>query len=107
MTMTVQSAKAIAGEIAGLQELKPEVPEFTAFGDSNWDAIDAQIAVLKGDLSEDDIEGAWYENEHVYENALTARQWLNDELEGGGLVDDWQTLRGVKVLPADSPGFLL
>lgn len=106
MTMTTQSPKAIAAEIAGLQELKPEVPEFTAFGDSNWDAIDAQVAVLKGDLTEDDIEDAW-EDEHTYENALTARQWLNGELEGGGLVDDWQTLRGVKVLPAGSPGFLL
>lgn len=46
--MTKQTAEAIAAEIERLTKIKPEVPQFTGFGDSNWDAIDARIAVLKG-----------------------------------------------------------
>ncbi len=65
-------------EIKKLQEMKPKVQRTTLFGDNNHAAIDADIDVLKHDLSTDDIYDA-YEDMHVADSALYARAWLDGD----------------------------
>lgn len=46
--MAQRTKEEIDAEVAKLREMKPKVRSRTAFGDSNWEAIDAQIEVLEG-----------------------------------------------------------
>jgi hypothetical protein len=77
--------------IERLTELKDKVRDRTFFGDSNKEAIEAQIDVLECRYSEDDIWENWGDNDHLRENAQYARDWLdgedgdNVEVEG----DEW------------------
>jgi hypothetical protein len=78
----------IRDEIAKLRQLKKQVPSHTAFGDSNTEAIDAQIEVLEEDLDEDeiyarsqndddDVEGAW--SDRIRDMAIEVRNWLDGQ----------------------------
>ncbi len=63
-----------------LDKSKSKLPNFSAFGDDNWDAIDEQIEALKRQDDEDDI----YEkglSHHSESAAICAVQWLNGEVE--------------------------
>lgn len=42
-----RSDEDIQAEIDGLREIKPLVRQYSMFGDDNWAAIEAQIAVLE------------------------------------------------------------
>lgn len=63
-----------------LDKQKQKLPNFSAFGDNNWDAIDEQIEALKNQDDEDDI----YEkglSDHAENAAMAAVQWLNGDIE--------------------------
>lgn len=42
-----KTAKQISAEVSALTTIKPNVRHFSAFGDNHWEAIEAQIIVLK------------------------------------------------------------
>lgn len=76
MANTKPTPAQVKEEIAKLVDLKDKVPPRTFFGDDNRAAIEAQIAVLKGELNEDEIDG---EVDHVASSAREALAWLNGE----------------------------
>lgn len=92
--MKKPTPKQIEAEIAKLTELKPKLPVLNYFGERIRDKVEAQIEVLKGNISEDTIYNnsrdeslSNEENEGrqwSYEEgrcALEARKWLDGEEE--------------------------
>jgi hypothetical protein len=75
----------ISAEIARLKEMKPKVRRKTAFGDDNWEKIDAQIKVLEEGMDEDAIYDEWSDpddpekNIEIIHDACEAREWLEGE----------------------------
>lgn len=91
----MRTQKEIQAEIKKLEEMEPRVRRFTAFGDDNHAAIDAQLEVLKGDVEgeefEDKIEsGEW--TEHDRDNAQQALDWLEERPEQHAPSEDWTEL---------------
>ncbi len=74
-------------EITKLEEMRPKVRHYSAFGDDNWKKIEWQIRVLKGVDPEDAapdqcLEDAWY-----------AKDWMNGkETEDGSPSESWEGL---------------
>jgi hypothetical protein len=72
-------------QIEGLTKMKDHLPEYSMFGDANWEKIDAQIAVLKGEAEPNDYyineDGEDYEDgdNDVWSEAERASQWLDGE----------------------------
>ena len=90
----------ILAEILALQTMKPSVREFTMFGDSNHEAIEAQIDTLHGSMSMDDVYDRFGEeafedevefNQSNLDAALSAQQWLSEESEESPSAG-WSTL---------------
>ena len=74
--------------IQNLEAEKSRLPEFSAFGNNNWEQIDEAITVL---LEKETDEDAIYEKglDHDQEMyAITAVQWLNGEVDDDELVED-------------------
>jgi hypothetical protein len=89
----MRSHEEIQAEIEGLKALRPRLKPTTAFGDSNLDALDAQVRVLEEDMTHDEIWDEWPELDgdmHVRSSAEEARQWLEGELETETLVETWE-----------------
>jgi hypothetical protein len=91
----------IETEIKKLKSLREIVRPTTSFGDSNKDAIDAQIAVLEKDTPTDDIyatsndegehdESKWTHRQREY--AIYARDWLDGTEEAKPPSEEWNTL---------------
>jgi hypothetical protein len=84
-----KSPKQIAAEADRLMAMKPNIPRYTAFGDNNHAAIDAQVDVLTHDWDEDEINlRTQFEDEeeddskwklHQQEAALQARWWADGQ----------------------------
>lgn len=77
-----RTQEEIAAQIAGLEEIKPSVRRYTAFGDSNWSVIEAQIKVLEGLMDEDEIYEYWNRGEEDMrqrDGAMEAYSWLIGE----------------------------
>jgi hypothetical protein len=78
----------IADEISKLVALKPKIKSPSVFGDDNRAAVDAQIKVLEGkltvdeiDTSRDDAVGTGDEEnsfhaDNCYSSAIEAAEWL-------------------------------
>lgn len=86
----MKTNEQINTEITTLREMKPNVREYTAFGDSNHDAIEAQVDVLREHMSTDDVydrfgEDAFEDEDEFCQSdldaALSAQQWLCGESE--------------------------
>lgn len=85
----IRTPEQINNEINALRTLKPTVPEFTHFGDNNHAAIDAQLDVLEGGLSEDDVydiygqpedeDGQDFLDQNVLDAALDAARWVRGQ----------------------------
>ena len=78
----MRTDKEIEAEIAKLEDLKKRVPATTMFGESNVEAIETQIIVIRGRLNEDDVftkaeEEDW--DDRTREHALEAAEWLEDK----------------------------
>ena len=85
----------IKAEIAKLREMKPHIRHYSLFNDNNWDALDAQIEFLEGEMSEDDIRENWpgeYAQEYMRAVALEAWMWLNDDEDAELPSDTWAVL---------------
>lgn len=76
-----RSQEEINQKIVKLQKERSEIAAFSVFGDPNWKIIDAQISVLKGEITDED-EIFDMENELGETNigsVLDALQWLDGE----------------------------
>lgn len=99
--MKQPTAAQIKAEIAALKKLKPKVRRRTAFGDDNWKAIDAEIAVLAENLSDNRIYDRFTPrdeetgdedpdgNRHELDAALETRRWLDGESSDGKPSKGW------------------
>jgi hypothetical protein len=70
--------------------MKPNVRRTSIFGDNHWDAIEAQIEILSGDVDQNDIYDV-YESDNVASAAQQAADWMD------GTIDDkpsteWESL---------------
>jgi len=79
---TVQNTRSLCDvelEISLLHRLSAQIPSNTAFGNSNEQALAAQIEVLSNQLSQEAVKHR-YDNEavdqYVYVCALFAAEWL-------------------------------
>ncbi len=88
--MSQPTQEQIKKEIKALEEMQPKVKRFSSFGDDNHEAIDAQLDVLKNDLTDDEIDEQ-YEN-HERSNAQDARLWLDGDGDPESPSEGWQGL---------------
>lgn len=96
--MARKTTDQIAAEIAALKAVKPTVRKFNSFGDSNHEAIDAQIAVLTDGMNVDQIYDAWGDesaeefSQDLLDSALSARDWVisGDALSAPSPSETWQ-----------------
>ncbi len=84
--MAKPTDKQIEEEIQWLRDNKSKIPESTLFGDSNWEAIDTQILVLRERATEDECYDVCSSDESTepsrdLEHALDAARWLEGEEE--------------------------
>ncbi len=86
--MNKPTQEQVKTEIETLEDMKPKVKRFTAFGDDNHAAIDAQIDVLKNGLNAGDITGQ-YEGE-IFLHANEACTWLKGEYNCDTLSEEWE-----------------
>lgn len=84
------TTKDIIAEIAALTEMKPRVRRFSAFGDDNHNAIDAQLQVLEDRMTDDDILDHFVDN--ALDEAMNARRWLDGDSEDGPPSAGWKEL---------------
>jgi hypothetical protein len=78
----MRTAEEIEKQVLGLQKMKSTLPKVNFFGDDNWEKIDAQVAVLKGEKTADEfIEEDSDEENEVYADALQAEEWLHGETD--------------------------
>jgi len=72
----------IKQEADALEKMKPDVRSTSAFGDDHHAAIDAQIEVLRNNMSEDEIYDAFGDEDadnfaqNVLDEAVHAREWI-------------------------------
>jgi len=85
-------------EVKALRELLPKIRRYSAFGDNHRAAISAQIQVIEGNMSNDEIfdmeeSGEWASN--VREAASDALDWLEgrDLEEGPNPAKTWESLK--------------
>lgn len=106
--MAKPSPETVQAQIDWLEENRDKIPQYNAFAESLQDKIDAELEVLKEDLSEDDIYDKSVEEEdadpeecgrdwsHAQRNsALDVRQWLDGECDESP-EDNWTPLIGWK-----------
>jgi len=91
-----KTSEQIAAEIKSLSDLKPHIPSQSGFGDDNDGAINAQLEVLRDNLSFDDIDmkrddGEW--DDYVYDSAFWALEWMNGNSKDSPS-QDWKPLAG-------------
>lgn len=93
--MKTRTQGEIDRQIKELEIDKKNLPEFSLFGSPNHGSIDAQIGILKGEISLDDLpDGDWDENDadnQIYIKAQEAEEWLNCEID-----DDLFDLREIQ-----------
>lgn len=74
-------------QIEGLKKEKESLPQFSSFGDNNWDLIDAQLDILEGkkiasDFDQLQEDGDTYDLDEQERNSIildaveTAEDWL-------------------------------
>jgi len=82
-----RTKEEIAVMVEKLEKIKQSLPEHSAFGDNNWEKIDAQIAVIKGEKYPDDYYVDESSEEYqdgdneLWSDAEQAEQWLNGKID--------------------------
>ena len=74
--------------IERLEEEKETIPEFSFFGDNNWQMYDTAIRALKEQWSESDLNLQEFKDDQEESFAFSAVQWLD------GKIDDEEFLNG-------------
>jgi len=81
----MRTPEEVKKQIEGLTKMKEWLPSHSMFGTPNHDCIDAQIELLEGKKDIDDFEEAddpeEDDEQHLYNAALEAEQWMNGERE--------------------------
>ncbi len=79
----MRSREEIDNQIAKFRTEKDELPEFTAFGDNNWETFDAAIRCLEENWSVNDVYNQEYElyAEMFLVSCVEWLQGLTDEIE--------------------------
>jgi hypothetical protein len=78
-----KTQEEINRQIEGLKKMKTTLPEFSHFGDKNWEKIDAQLDVLEDKKEANDFyEGESAEefedgDNDIYNAAVEAEDWLD------------------------------
>lgn len=81
----MKTAEEIKKEIKKLEEMKPRVARFSAFGDDHHAAIDAQISVLEEEMSEGRVWDFWPDPEtNTHDAAMRAMRWMREESPSEG-----------------------
>jgi hypothetical protein len=81
--MARKTQDEINRQIAALKKMRDRLPEYTAFGDNNWEKIDAQLDILEGRHDKNffwqDENAEEYEDgdNDAYWDAEKAEDWLN------------------------------
>lgn len=86
----MKTQKQIQDEIVKLEQLFGKLkPSF--FGDNNNLAVSAQIDILLGNLSAEDIAEMEDDGDAYTADACrTAQDWLNGDYDGESLADEWE-----------------
>lgn len=79
--------------LARLSTYRYFLPRYNKHRESNWEALDCQIATIEGKLNEDQCWDRWPTHHqdqdlHNREKALEASKWLYNE--GEDLIELWQ-----------------
>ena len=78
-----RTEKEISKMIDKLEKQRETIPQFSYFGDDNWHAIDIQIDVLNGEITdEDQIYDQQDEGEitsYVVSSGIDALLWLSGD----------------------------
>ncbi len=80
----------IEAEISLLDKLSTHIPPTSAFGDSNANALDTQLAVLQGRLTYDEVRARFEDDvidQYVFFLAREAFAWLYEA--GFAPSEDW------------------
>lgn len=85
--MKAKTKEERLAEADKLRDIQPRVRRFSAFNDDNHAAIDAQVAVLVGDVLEDDIFEEF--DGSVADEAQSAANWMNGESDEASLAESW------------------
>lgn len=75
----MRTLEQIQEQVIGLRSMKLTLPEYSMFGDNNWEAIDAQINILEGKKSLEDYDE--YQEEYLFSEAERASMWLMEDIE--------------------------
>lgn len=74
----MRTQKEINSQIKLLLKEKSGIPEFSLFGDNNWEPIEVMICVLKGEKKCNDYLDGKEHSDLTYYAAYDAEEWLNN-----------------------------
>lgn len=77
----MRTDEEINNAIIVLKEKKNEMPEFSAFGDNNYEAYDLAIEVLEKKITNDEIIFSMNLNSYVEGMGCVTVEWLNGVVE--------------------------
>ena len=90
-TIQTRSKQEITDEVRKLQGLRSRVPQHGMLGNDNREAIDAQLRVLKENLSKEQvIEEFEGPDDYILSNALDAAEFL--EGDGAACSEGWEDM---------------
>ncbi|MCA9749499.1 MAG: hypothetical protein KC414_10365 [Romboutsia sp.] len=75
----VRTQSEIDRQIEGLEKMRENLPEFNYFGDNNWEGIDTQLSIIRGESILEDYENMDEdadEEDNIYQAAFEADGWL-------------------------------
>ena len=65
-------------QIKGLQKMRSNLPEYSLFGDPNWEGIDVQISMLSGLTKYEDYKD---DEPEIEEKAYECQNWLDGDTD--------------------------
>jgi len=99
MALCVPTKNQRAIECARLVTFAKLVPATTAFGENNRRAIEAQVAVIRDGIDEDDANDQFGDSESALDAVNDAFLWMSGVGEAPSI--GWESLSGVQRLPLD------
>ena len=72
----MRTAQEKQRQVEGLKKQKEALPEYSFFGDNNWEAIDAMISIIMELTTYADYEN---DEPHIESEAYRCQCWLNGE----------------------------
>lgn len=82
----------VLAEIEALKAIKPKVRPTNHFGDSNTEAIEAQLQVIAFDYKDRAIENRYGHKDYIRSAAFDARNWMDGEDLDVAPSESWKEL---------------